>query len=458
MKNIITITLFLLIHLILHSQIKKPESYTGNLVDEYVWSSSKNEYLLLESNPMSTKIALTEAKIIFKKGDSEWLKNDWIFDKKEQYPNGKIYDRYSDEREQQILIDHENKEILYYYNYDIHKNTFLNIAIYRNLIKNNKILDELFNGTKVAQSERKILLTKDAFLRSESAISGENLGLISSGTELNIIGKIDDFYQVEINGKNGFINDFFFRKTELNEENNLNVAKKEIKLFYKDGKAFQYYTHNGISITMHLSIERNYGKYYVAHIALENFTGDSFHFNPHNIKALFKNKERESNAVVLTKGEFLKKVNNRQAWNSALVAFGESYTANQAGYSSSTTTSTTSGVSNSYGSVSGYYGNTYGSFYGNSSTYGTSTTISNTTTYNPTANYIAQQNAQQNINEYQNQQYQVKKVLDDGYLKINTIENEQRIFGQINIKYKKSDQIRVIVPVNGIEYEFLWNN
>ncbi len=451
-KKTTLITFLLFIQIISYSQVK-PESYIGNLVDEFVWSSSKNEYILLESNPMTTKIALTDSQIIFKKGDSEWLKNDWIFDKKEKCPNGKIYEIYFDERKQQILIDYESKEILYYYNYDIHKKNFLNIAIYKNLEKNNEILNELFK-----KKENKLTLIKDAFLRSKAEISGANLGLVSSGTEITILGKNNEYYEVQYNGKNGFIDEFFFNESDIDKVSNLKFEKKEIKIFYKDGKAFQYYTHNGISLTMHLSIERNYGKYYVAHIALENFTGDSFHFYPHNIKAFLKNKGKESNGVVLTRNEFLKKVSNRQAWNSALVAFGETYSASQAGYSSSTTTSTTSGYSNSYGSISGFYGNTYGSFYGNSSTYGTSSTISTTTTYDPTANYIAQQNAQQNINEYQNNQYQIKKVLNDGYLKINTIENEQRIFGQINVKYKKSEQIKIIVPFNVIEYEFLWNN
>lgn len=227
--------------------------------------------------------------------------------------------------------------------------------------------------------------------------------------------------------------------------------------FYKDDKTFQYYVHNGISVTMHLSIEKTYGKYYVAYVSIENLTGKSFDFNPTSISALLIKNEVITYGDVLSANEYMRKVNNRQAWNAALVAFGESYSANQAGYSSSSTTSSTSGYSNSYGSATGYYGNTYGSVYGSSSTYGTATTRSNTQSYNGAANYAAQQNARRNINNYQNQQYQIKSVLNEGYLKLNTIFNEQRIIGQINIKYKRADEIKVTIPVNGTNYDFWWN-
>lgn len=230
------------------------------------------------------------------------------------------------------------------------------------------------------------------------------------------------------------------------------------KTYYKDGKAFQYYVHNGISVTMHLSIERTYGKYYVAYVAIENLTGKSFNFDPSTITAILIKSGTKTSGEVLSANEYMKKVNNRQAWNAALVAFGESSAANQAGYSSSSTTSTTSGYSNSYGSVSGYYGNTYGSVSGSSSTYGSATTRSNTQSYDGAANYAAHQKAQQNINDYQNQQYQIRNVLNQGYLKLNTIDNEQRIVGQINIKYKSADKVQVTIPVNGVNYDFWWNN
>lgn len=244
--------------------------------------------------------------------------------------------------------------------------------------------------------------------------------------------------------------------TYKNEANNFSNEPKEIKTFYNEGKTFQYYIHNGISVTMHLSIEKNYGKYYVAYISIENLTGNAFNFNPDKISATLKNKGKEFSGEVLSNNEYIKKVNNRQAWNSALIALGESYSASQAGYSSSSTSSTASGYANSYGSASGYYGNTYGSVYGSSSTYGTTTTNSYTESYNAGASYAAQQNAQQNISNFQNQQYEIKNELNQGYLKLNTIYNEDRIIGQVNIRFKTAESIKISIPLNGVIYDFLW--
>lgn len=306
-------------------------------------------------------------------------------------------------------------------------------------------------------------LTTEGKFKNKGDVFGDILYKIPAGTSVGVYSKTDGYYKVNHDGNIGYLSDLYFNKNYKSSKQNTNTAKKstthkkEIKSYYKDGKTFQYYVHNGISVTMHLSFEKNYGKYYIVYVAVENLTGKAFNFNPNNIRATLTKKGEDFYGEVLSSNEYIRKVNNRQAWNAALVAFGESSAANQAGYSSSSTTSTTSGYSNSYGSASGYYGNTYGSVSGTSSTYGTATTRSNTQSYSGAANYAAQQNAQRNINNYQNQQYQIKNVLNQGYLKLNTIDNEQRIVGQINIKYKSADKIKITIPVNGVNYDFWWN-
>lgn len=238
----------------------------------------------------------------------------------------------------------------------------------------------------------------------------------------------------------------------------VSAQTNKVKSYYKDGKTIQYYVGNGVSVSMQLSVEKSYGKYYVAYIAIENFTGKPFNFNPRDIIAILVKKDTIFAGKVLSAHDYLKKVRHKQNWNAAIVAFGESYNANKAGYSSSHTTSSTTGYANSYGSMSGYYGNAYGNIYGNSTTHGISTTQSNTQSYNGAAQYAAQQNAQRKINSYVNKQYQIKSVLNQGYLKLNTIFNKQRIVGEINIKYKNADKIKITVPVNGVHYDFWWNN
>jgi antitoxin component YwqK of YwqJK toxin-antitoxin module len=312
-----------------------------------------------------------------------------------------------------------------------------------------------------------LTLTTDGKLREEAGPNGRIISTIPRSTKIGVYSKNDGYYKIDYNGTPGYLSELYFDPNNTNATNTTNTVnasnptenqRKECKSFYKDGNTFQYYVYKGISVTMGLTLERQYGKYYVAFIAIENFTGNAFNFDPNYIKASFLKNENLEDGEVLSSAEYLKIVNRRQAWNAAFMAFGEASAANQAGYSSSSSTSNTSMYANSYGSASGYYGNNYVSLYGNSTSYGTSTTTTNTQSYNGAANYAAQQNAQNNINNFQSQQFQIKQVLNQGYLKINTIGNQERIVGQINIKYKNSNKIMIVVPVNGENYKFTWSN
>lgn len=302
-------------------------------------------------------------------------------------------------------------------------------------------------------------LKKEGKMRTENNALSEIIYKIPSGTKVGVYSKEKGYYKINYNGIIGYLSELYigdYKTTQKPKDKKREIQKKEIKTAYKDGSAYLYYVHNGISVTMTLTIEQKYGKYYIAYIAIENFSGKAFDFNPENIYARLVKNGITKDGQVLSHSEYIKKVGNRQAWNSALVAFGESYSASQAGYSSSSTNSTTTGFSNSYGSASGYYGNSYGSIYGSSSMSGTSTTRSNTQSYDGAANYAAQQNAQNNISNYQNQQYQIKDEINQGYLKRNTIYHQQRIFGAINIKFSRVDNLEIIVPVNGEDYVFPW--
>jgi antitoxin component YwqK of YwqJK toxin-antitoxin module len=336
---------------------------------------------------------------------------------------------------------------------------------YKYDLKTNEPYKEISNTTSNNTVNYNLTLTSEGKFKNKGDALGDILYLIPAGSTVGVYGLENGYYKVNHNGKIGYLSELYFNKNSTNQTAKQTSAPqqekpptKERKTFYKDGKTFQYYVYNGISVTMHLSIEKNYGKYYVALIAIENLTGSPFNFDPTKIKAILYKNGKEEFKDALSAYDYMKKVNRRQSWNAALVAFGEASAANQAGYSSSRTTSTTSGYANSYGSASGYYGNTYGSFYGSSSTYGTATTNSTTQSYNGAAAYAAQQNASNNIRNYQNQQYQIRDVLNQGYLKMNTIDNEQRIIGQVNINYENADEIQIIIPVNGDYYEFDWSN
>ncbi len=231
---------------------------------------------------------------------------------------------------------------------------------------------------------------------------------------------------------------------------------KEYSFYYKDGQPVLCYKHKGLFIAVLLSYDNTYGKYYQANILVQNLTGKDINFDPSQITSKIQKKEEISEAKVLTYNEYIKKVKSRQAWSSFAVAFSESMAASNAGYSSSTTQSSAHGYSNSYGSASGYVGNTYGSVYGSSSTYSSAYGTSSTQKYDGAAAYSAQQNANNNVANYQNQQYKIKSSISEGYMKLNTIMNESEYVGYVNIAYTKADNLQLYIPINGTTYLFVW--
>lgn len=141
----------------------KNGNYSGNLVEEFVWSRTNQEYKLLESIPMKTEIVFSPESIYFKKGENaEWLQNKWVFDQTVEYENGSKYDRYYDDRNQMILIDYVSSEILYYYNWDIHSKSFSNIAVYKNLVESK-------SSNSNSSSEQKVIAK---FIITDATVNG----------------------------------------------------------------------------------------------------------------------------------------------------------------------------------------------------------------------------------------------------------------------------------------------
>lgn len=310
------------------------------------------------------------------------------------------------------------------------------------------------------------IITIEGKFKNKPSPFGDIICYIPIGTTVKIISQKEDYYKVKYNKQVGYLSDIYFKHTTNKSPSNQSTfptpkknktePRKKCQTFFKDGNTYQYYVHNGISVTMGLSIKKNYGKYYEVAIAIENLTGSSFNFDPNNISAKILKGDSYSYVSAISAYDYMKKVNKRQSWNTALVAMGQYSAANQAGYSSSSTTSTTTGYATTYGNASGYYGDTSFNASGNSTTYGTATTNSYTQSYNGAAAYAAQQNANRNVSNYQNQQYQIKQSLNQGYLKLNTIPNNYRIVGYVNVKHEKGDSMTITIPVNGTDYDFLW--
>jgi len=257
------------------------------------------------------------------------------------------------------------------------------------------------------------------------------------------------------------------RAQEVNTYKYENVVNNGVKTFYKDGLAKSYYLENGISVTCSMSSLRMYGKYYQINIEIENLTGKNFVFSPNNVIALLTTYQTDKKTKIisvkeqrkgniLTSDEYISKVNNSQNILSAIKSFGERSSAERAGYSSSVNTTNVNSNTNSYGSIRDYYNKNglVASGYSNTNVSGKSVTQN----YNGALAYMAQENADKKIQAFDEQLYQIKSELNQGYLKINTLEHRQRLIGFINLKFEKSDKIEILIPVNGKFYSFKYDN
>lgn len=231
---------------------------------------------------------------------------------------------------------------------------------------------------------------------------------------------------------------------------------KEYGYKITNGKTTYHYKYKGLSISFELLIDKNFGKYYQAWFNVQNFTGSSILLNPNLISATSKigSEGLIKELQVVSYEEYINKVNRNQNWQAFAVAFGNGLAASTAGYSRSSTTASISSVNRGSFSASGYAGNTYGSIYGNTSSYSTLYGQSTTESYNGAAAYAAQQNANAQTAQFVNQQYLIKNKISEGYLKLNSLSNQTEIVGFVNIKFVKSDNIKVSFPLNGEIFVF----
>lgn len=286
-------------------------------------------------------------------------------------------------------------------------------------------------------------------LEFEKVPEGEPFDIIESESNPNAFNfygvRIDTLIKAEILNPSEFIKGY---------------PVKEQGLIIQDGNYLQYISFEGITVTIHVSAIRQYGKYYNVNLLIQNTSGRSVLFSLDNVYAegyviAADTIKKTIPLQVFTAYEYDKKVKNRQAWNNFFVALGEGMAAYNAGYSTSTTTYSgsahTTGSATAYGRVGNTYGyaNAYGSSY--TTTYGRSTT----TTYDGAAAYWAQQQANANYAAYASAQDQIREQLNDGYVKTNTIKSGVEYQGFFNIKYnKKVDRLKLQFRIDGEQFVF----
>ncbi|MFR9536675.1 MAG: hypothetical protein SNF97_07970 [Rikenellaceae bacterium] len=197
------------------------------------------------------------------------------------------------------------------------------------------------------------------------------------------------------------------------------------------------------------SEDNDYGKYYKIDLVIVNDSFEPIEFDPVvNMSAcVFDERNNILNCEVLSSEEYIKKVRNRQNWNSVLVGALEGFAAAGAGYSTSTTTTS----SYTTGSVS-----TYGVRGGVRSSYsGSSMTTSTTQQYDAAAAYQARVIASDRIANFNSAQLTDRNIRNEEYFKRTTINPSEVVVGSVYLNRKTSDKsVKVNIDINGAEYHF----
>ncbi|MFI3316875.1 MAG: hypothetical protein SNF93_04745 [Rikenellaceae bacterium] len=276
-----------------------------------------------------------------------------------------------------------------------------------------------------------------------SLINGKLNGIVTKFDDDNNCTQIEYVYDIPsdhytISNKEGCIMTY---QTSNNEPIWLTPNTEDIKHEYNDGVEWQYYVKNGLTICISTSQVKDYGKYYRVELLISNNSMIPIEFDPMVNMSIYAidNYGNVTDSNILSSNDYMKKVTNRQIWNSLLVGVSEGLAAANAGYSTSTTYTTSNvSVRNTYGSYSGL-----------------STTVSTTKQYDATAAYQAQVIASNRVDNFNAAQLAEREVRNDGYFKRSTIYPTEAVSGYILIDRKASVYAaKLNININGAEYIF----
>jgi len=199
---------------------------------------------------------------------------------------------------------------------------------------------------------------------------------------------------------------------------------------FRDGCEWGYIAKNGFVVGVNNQMAKDdYGSYYQIGIIIQNLTNTPYTFDPADIFAeLCKNNGDTVLLKVYTNEAFQKKIKRAQTWTMILTGLANGVSAGMAGYQTSYTTQRA----------------------------GNYVYSSPVTTYNASAAYVAQTASTTQLMIMGRQMENDRKVREEGYLKKNTINSGEGIIGYMNIKKRKGKIMTVVVPINGIAYEFKW--
>lgn len=131
-----------------------------------------------------------------------------------------------------------------------------------------------------------------------------------------------DYYTLST--KSGLSGKFNIETDELIDDY-IEPEYKDCLIFDVNDEAWSGYYINGLVLVLHVSMVKQYGKYYKVDIYLKNNTFKDLEFNFYNTNTLLVEKEYmiTSMPYIYSSNEYLNTVRNRQSWNvTLLVALG----------------------------------------------------------------------------------------------------------------------------------------
>lgn len=248
---------------------------------------------------------------------------------------------------------------------------------------------------------------------------------------------------------------------------------------------WEYYVSDGLMVAMANDKVYDYGNFISFPIMINNGTMSEVNFLPENLSAdMIDKKGRKKPLEILTRKEYMAKVDRSQSWSKFFAGLGAAATAAAAGTSTSSTDVSTNSSTNSY-AYSSYdasanaYGASVGAavgsggwgvgssvsaahanMHGSASAYGHSNTRTNTsvrtTNYDGAAAYQAYVIERDRVAQYDEALAQEREAHNEGYLRRTTIQPGEKIAGLVYAKKGKGERVSAKLVLNGLEYYFEW--
>ena len=200
---------------------------------------------------------------------------------------------------------------------------------------------------------------------------------------------------------------------------------------YHDGKQWGYRNIDGLIVGMsNQEFEDDYGEYYQIGILISNNRDSVFTFDPENVFAeLLSNKGKTTTLEVYTNEKLQKKIKRAQTLAMVLYGVASGLNAASAGYSTTYSTSYTNGYASN----------------------------SINRTYNANAAYQSNMASNMQMQALEKSMNNDRTIIEQGYLKLNTVNPGNTIVGYMNIKHKKGKRLLVLLNVGNSEFSYTWD-